>query len=113
MAPASLPEAVAGRSYLLLSTKLSTCGELASVRGGSKAVPNGDTHVYSTLLAWLLSIVPCSDRDNARDYAQVCGAPFHVIGLQQSWHEAQLVIEVGIMSRDAPEVPGTGQSLCK
>lgn len=107
---ASLPELTTGRSYLLLSTKLVTCGELANVRCGNKAVPNADTHIYTSLLAWLLSMVPSSDKDNLVDYAHVCGVPFYVIGLQQSWHEGQLMIEVGIVNRDIQELPGTLQS---
>ena len=104
---ASLPEIAAGRSYLLVSTKLSTCGELSSIRCGNKAVPNADTHIYASLLAWLLSMVPPSDQDNPLNYANICGVPFYVIGLQQSWHEGQLMIEVGIVNRDIQELPGT------
>jgi len=33
------------------------------------------------------------------DYAEICGAPFYVVGLQQSWHEGQLKMEIGICCR--------------
>lgn len=36
---------------------------------------------------------------NATDYAELCGTPFYVVGLQQSWHDGQLKVEIGICRR--------------
>lgn len=84
-------------SYLLLSAKLSSCGELSVIRQGARGATTPDTHCYSTLIAWLACLVYPSM--NTTDYAEICGAPFYVVGLRQSWHEGQLRIEIGICGR--------------
>ena len=48
-------------------------------------------------------MVSSPDRDNTLDYAHICGAPFHVIVLQQTWREGQLVIDIGIINRAIQE----------
>jgi len=56
-----------------------------------------ETHCFSHLVAFLASLVTPSV--NTTVYAEVCGAPFYVVGFQQSWHEGQLKIDIGICSR--------------
>ena len=80
-----------------MSAKLSSCGELAVIRQGARGVATPDTHCFSNLVSWLACLV--SPSVNATDYAEMCGAPFYVVGLQQSWHEGQLKLEIGICSR--------------
>ena len=36
---------------------------------------------------------------NATDHAELCGTPFYVVGLQQSWRDGQLKVEIGICRR--------------
>lgn len=94
----SLPSSLhTNTSYLLMSTKLSSCGELTVIRQGARGGVTPDTHCLSNLIAWLACLV--SPSVNTTDYAEVCGAPFYVVGLQQSWHEGQLKMEIGICSR--------------
>ena len=93
----SLPDLDTSISYLLMTTKLSSCGELTAIRQGSRGAPTPETHCFSHLVAWLASLVCPSV--NGTDYAEICGAPFYVVGLQQSWHEGQLKMEIGICSR--------------
>ena len=93
----SLPDLDASSSYLLLSAKLSSCGELTVIRQGSRGATTPDTHCFSHLVAWLACLV--HPGVNTTDDAEVCRAPFCVVGLQQSWHEGQLRIDIGICSR--------------
>ena len=80
-----------------MSTKLSSCGELTVIRQGARGGATPDTYCFSNLVTWLACLV--SPSVNTADYAEICGAPFYVVGLQQSWHEGQLKMEVGICSR--------------
>lgn len=93
----SLPDHDANTSCLLLSTKLSSCGELSVIRQGTRGATTPDTHCFSHLVAFLACLVAPSV--STTDYAEVCGAPFYVVGFQQSWHEGQLKIDTGICSR--------------
>lgn len=82
-----------------MSAKLSSCGELTVIRQGARGGAAPDTHCFSNLVTWLACLI--SPSVNTTDYAEICGAPFYVVGLQQSWHEGQLKIEIGICSRTA------------
>lgn len=93
----SLPDLDTSLSYLLMSTKLSSCGELTALRQGSRGTTTPETHCFAHLVAWLACLVCPSV--NTPDYAEVCGAPFYVVALRQSWHEGQLKMEIGICSR--------------
>lgn len=93
----SVPNVDADASYLLLTAKLSSCGELSVIRQGVRGAVSSDTHCFSHLIAWLACLV--SPVMNTTDYAEICGAPFYVVSLQQSWHEGQLKVDVGIISR--------------
>ena len=33
------------------------------------------------------------------DFSEICRTPFYVVGLQQTWHEGQLQLDIGICSR--------------
>lgn len=111
--PTSLPDNFSSKNYLLLSVPLSTCGELSLGggkgtwgKGGNRGNQTGtDCHCFNTLLAWLLSMVCVPEYTHYVDNAEICEAPFHVIGLQQTWHEGELSIKVGICSRE--EFQGT------
>lgn len=80
-----------------MSTKLSSCGELSVIRQGARSGTTPDTYCFSSLIAWLACLVKPSA--NSIDYAEICGAPFYVVGVQQSWHEGQLKMEIGICGR--------------
>lgn len=80
-----------------MSAKLSSCGELTVIRQGARSGVTPDTHCFSNLVTWLACLV--SPSVNTTDYAEICGAPFHVVGLQQSWHEGQLKMDIGICTR--------------
>ena len=80
-----------------MSAKLSSCGEL-TVRQGARGGVTPDTQCFSNLIAWLACLV--SPSVNTTDYAEICRAPFYVVGLQQTWHEGQLKIEICICSRN-------------
>ena len=80
-----------------MSAKLSSCGELTVIRQGARSGVTPDTHCFSNLFTWLACLV--SPRVDSTDYAEICGAPFYVVGLQQSWHEGHLKMEIGICSR--------------
>lgn len=103
----NLPENYANKHYLLLSISLPVCGELSLAgnkvtgKGGNKSTQNGqDAHAYNLLVAWLLSLVPVPQKTYYVDFADVCESPFYVIGLQQTWHEGELSMKIGICSRD-------------
>ena len=80
-----------------MSAKLSSCGELTVIRQGARGGATPDTRCFSNLITWLACLI--SPSVNTTDYAEICGSPFYVVGLQQSWHEGQLKIEIGICSR--------------
>ena len=72
-------------------------------------MPSPDTYCISALVAWLTCLVPVPYGASCVDYAEVCGVPFHVVGLQQSWHDGQLSLEVGICSRASKTEEPSGQ----
>lgn len=51
-------------------------------------------------MAWLLSLVPVPEKTYYVDFAVLCESPFYVIGLQQTWHEGELSVKIGICSRE-------------
>ncbi|XP_032225718.2 dynein axonemal assembly factor 8 [Nematostella vectensis] len=108
--PATLPELSSSKSYLLLTATLSSPCKLviSGSKGGSKT--NTDSTTYTALLTWLLSLVPVPDNLNCSDLAQWENIPFHVIGLQQTWHEGQLSLIVGIRNRVDVRKQGKGNS---
>ena len=62
-------------------------------------------------MAWLLCLVPPPDDTKFENVAALCDVPFHVIGLQQKWHEGQLSVEIGICSRqDSSSKPAYNRS---
>lgn len=101
----SLPDSYVNKQYLLLSISLSSCGELSlggnSGKGNSRNNQIGiDNRLYNILLAWLLSLVPIPEKSYYMDFAALCDSPFYVIGIQQTWHEGELSVKIGICSRD-------------
>ncbi|KAK7479411.1 hypothetical protein BaRGS_00029328 [Batillaria attramentaria] len=92
---------------LLITINLSSDGEIASLHSRSKAgadtVINALPKSYTSLLCWLLSLVP-SDFNVVKEslkmpekYARLYPdgfPPFHVIGLQQLWVEEKLQLAI-------------------
>lgn len=94
----NLPDLDLTIPHLLMSAKLSSCGELAAVRQGSKGIIPPETDCFSLIIAWLCCLV-CPSVNAQTDYSEICRAPFYVMGLQQTWHDGQLQIEIAITSR--------------
>lgn len=94
----NLPDLDLTMPHLLMSAKLSSCGELAAIRQGSKGIIPSETDCFSLIIAWLCCLV-CPSGNAPTDYSEICRAPFYVVGLQQTWHDGQLQIEIAITSR--------------
>lgn len=94
----SLPDLDTTVPHLLMSAKLSRCGELATIRQGPRGEPTPETHCFSHLIAWLCCLSHPSV-NAPTDFSEICRTPFYVVGLQQTWHEGQLQLDIGICSR--------------
>ncbi|XP_013420923.1 uncharacterized protein LOC106181165 isoform X1 [Lingula anatina] len=110
--PQCLPDTLpADLETILLTVHLSTNGEIIVHRGGNKSVDMGLglSASCTTLLTWLLSLVPHDftflDDSSIRQPAPsppvpLDPGPFCVLGLQQLWFEEQLCIIVAIAPKD-------------
>lgn len=94
----NLPDLDLTIPHLLMSVKLSSCGELAAIRQGSRGAAAPETDCFSHLIAWLCCLA-CPSVNAPTDYSEICRAPFYVVGMQQTWHDGQLQIEIAIRSR--------------
>ncbi|XP_074653052.1 dynein axonemal assembly factor 8-like [Tubulanus polymorphus] len=104
----------------LITVLLSSNGEIVTHRGHvNKSVDSGQglSASYTTLLTWLLSLVPNdftflqeepkprSTHAAAAAADTSCTAPFHVIGLQQMWADEQLKLVVAVTANAAMKPP--------
>ncbi|XP_064651155.1 dynein axonemal assembly factor 8-like [Lineus longissimus] len=105
-APASLPSVLIGeRECCLLTCIMSSNGEIVTHRGSvNKSVDSGHglSASYTSLLTWLLSLVPDNytflkmPLQSPGDDLITFRAPFAVIGLQQMWFEEQLRLIIAV-----------------
>uniref|UniRef100_A0AAQ5ZHE4 Dynein axonemal assembly factor 8 n=1 Tax=Amphiprion ocellaris TaxID=80972 RepID=A0AAQ5ZHE4_AMPOC len=90
----SLPAGIESKGRMLLIINLSSPGMVAA-HGKRKHPAATKSHIYNTLVAWLLSLAgpdQCHDEDQAN-------APFWVAGLQQLWTEDGLTLQVLAVAR--------------
>ncbi|XP_046582634.1 dynein axonemal assembly factor 8-like [Haliotis rubra] len=102
--PKTLPGVISpDQECVLLTVNLSSNGEIVLHRNRTnKSVDTGCglSASYTTLLTWLLSLVPddftflqgaAQPKDNAMFFG-----PFHVVGLQQMWMDEQLCLAIAV-----------------
>ncbi|XP_061456052.1 dynein axonemal assembly factor 8 isoform X3 [Rhineura floridana] len=83
------PNGADEREMLLMTFRLSSCGQVALCRQQNSLFPGTSVaaaSIYPAVVTWLLSLVPCLG------IREESNTPFQVLGLQQAWHKDGLAL---------------------